>query len=307
MHKDNWVSVHVFFHGDLNRVIIGAVSALVGEAEAAVLCTNWFFLRHWDGGPHLRLRLRGTDRRAARCLRAHVSEHCAMYLRNEPADRCIENSEYCNMAERFATWEGVTDYRTEMYPNNSIRFIPYHPEHARYGSGRTLEAVERHFGEASRMALAVLRERPSADGRRTAAFGTTVLAWLEVGRMPRVPDGPGIRAGSRVGGAAFAGHYERRKERLGRFFDDVLSRAEAADRRGSVFGAWRRSVRELWSEFSQTPPPAGAGVVVDVCTHLMCNRLGLTLQEEQYIRYLAWRTVRDAREGCECDCQFGLA
>jgi Lantibiotic biosynthesis dehydratase C-term len=39
-----------------------------------------------------------------------------------------------------------------------------------------------------------------------------------------------------------------------------------------------------------------APAVVDTCVHLFCNRLGVSLPDEGYLRYLAARTTVDLAE-----------
>ena len=53
----DWISAHVFYSDGLDRLLTEAVRPLVGELIAARLVRAYFYLRYWDGGPHLRLRV----------------------------------------------------------------------------------------------------------------------------------------------------------------------------------------------------------------------------------------------------------
>jgi thiopeptide-type bacteriocin biosynthesis protein len=55
-----WISLHVFYTGPLDRVITEAVGSLVGTFTSKGSIDGYFFLRYWESGPHLRLRLHPT-------------------------------------------------------------------------------------------------------------------------------------------------------------------------------------------------------------------------------------------------------
>ena len=296
METTDWVSVHLFYHGNLDLPLLEVVAPLAADSHAATLARSFFFLRHWDGGPHLRVRLRTVHRNTIASLQLLAERRMETYLRNSPSKDGLKNGDYAIIAKRLARWEGVARYRTQLYPNNSLRFIPYRRDYARYGPGPTLETVEQHFAEASRIALALLRQRPTADGRRAAAFAMTVLACRESGFLPKLYDGFGTRAGVVSGDSGFADRYQRQRDRLHGLIRAASERARSRDAGSSVLAAWRRSVVALRRGLTAAPPAPDAGKVIDMCGHLMCNRLGVPLEEERYIRYLASRTIEDLRK-----------
>lgn len=51
-----------------------------------------------------------------------------------------------------------------------------------------------------------------------------------------------------------------------------------------VFAVWSRSVTRLRSALGSSPT---ALQVIDTCAHLVCNRLGVGVLDEAYLRYLA--------------------
>jgi Lantibiotic biosynthesis dehydratase C-term len=262
-----WVSLHVFHHGDLDTLLLDAVRPLAADLRRAALIDGFFFLRYWDGGPHLRLRLsavraaevRGT---AVARLRDHLAAH--------PSPDLPGLDRYPEVAARLAAAEGVTGHLRVPMPNNTVHEIAYRPETGRYGEGRSLARAERHFVESSRIALGLIAAGTSRDRRRTAAFCALVLAWQ--GRPPHPP--------------ARDDDHERHYRRTRPVLHDLAVRAARitagapAPPGSGALTAWWRTVRTL-------PDPA----VRDLCAHLFCNRLGITPGEEHRLRYLACRTL----------------
>ncbi|MBF8194495.1 hypothetical protein ITP53_54350 [Nonomuraea sp. K274] len=169
MSDQRWLSAHLHYRGDLDTLLRDAVAPLVRALGA-----DFFFLRYWDGGSHVRLRLRGADE-------AVVVGHMNAYFAAHPAPESMTAREYAEVAAVLAAREGMTDHLTSLRPNNSVEFAPYRPETAKYGTGDTLRAVERHFTESSRLALDVLDRRPTANQRELAVLGILLLSWYAAG------------------------------------------------------------------------------------------------------------------------------
>jgi thiopeptide-type bacteriocin biosynthesis protein len=320
MTEGPWISAHLFHHGDLSALAVQLVDPLIRRLTASGELDDFFFLRHWDGGDHLRLRVRPAPGVPADRLAEQLRQACQQHLDSHPAPDRVTQEQYAAFASALGRWEHMAEHTEMMYPNNCVRMIPYRPEHGRYGHGASLAAAERHFGQSSRIVLDLLRRGLPAEQVDTAAFSMIMLAWLAC-----VPDpaalGPAIVSYAGKGAATvprielwdeFEQRYREQQDRLHELGlrlralsacpTDRLSAGSLAD--------WVRSVRQLTEALTAaaaagfTAPargwegPGGIGggapgilTVLDICAHLACNRLGVTLAEEGYARYLAAQVV----------------
>lgn len=282
--ETDWVSAHIFYHENLDPVLLEFVSPLVRELAIAGRSQESFFLRHWDGGNHVRLRLL-APRAVHGEIRTLVQQRWAEFVRIRPAPRAAAPTEYIEVARRLASVEGVATYARHPYPNNSVEFIPYRREYDRYGRGRSMLAVEQHFTESSRLALRTMEAGMSPAQRDTVALSLVVLTWLcgaaghplptrQPSEWMTMPDAEQ--------------RYRRQKETVGEIVKRMWAVAtQRGDRRrDSVFTEWTRTVGRLRSQLGTS---ASTSRVLDVCAHLVCNRLGVTLDSEAYLRYLAAR------------------
>ena len=55
--NSDWISLHIHRRGGMDHLLMGGVSPLIEHLRREGVLARWFFLRYWDGGPHLRLRL----------------------------------------------------------------------------------------------------------------------------------------------------------------------------------------------------------------------------------------------------------
>ncbi|MDA2812304.1 thiopeptide-type bacteriocin biosynthesis protein [Nocardiopsis sp. RSe5-2] len=312
----DWLAAHVFYHDRLDPLLVEAVAPLVAELRERDLASEWFFLRYWDGGPHLRFRVLPRDASARAEVGELVRGRFERYLAERPAADRVEPTEYQRSAARIAGWEGLEAY-AELRPNNSVEFRPYVRERHRFGTGAAMAAVERHFAESSRLALRLLAGGLDDDQRFTAAYSLLVLAWLGFRDDPawrsawaemdtRIP----------IGGELDQAELERRWQRQRSTLTALTGRLRAvAGRQGrGDLAEWTGSVDRLkrvltaeaaagrftpparaWEGAGPLPPgtPASVLPVIDICAHLFCNRIGLSLADESYVRVLAMRAVRD--------------
>ncbi|MFJ4686651.1 thiopeptide-type bacteriocin biosynthesis protein [Streptomyces sp. NPDC088789] len=311
-----WTSLHVFHRGGTDLLIVGAVGALVRSLETDRLLDGFFFLRYWEGGPHLRLRLRpvtGADvqERTRSALEKHLAAH--------PTTESWDPERYARAAQSLARAEDLTDYDRRLRHTDGVEVIPYRPEYAVFGGPEATEAVERHFTDSSRIALAVLARTGEPERRLGFALVSLMLALTVCDpdheritvALPRNRDQWDGDASARAGRAdAFA------RQRAALTAQATRCRGITADPEAyGLVGAWARSIITLHREIRAlqargrfSPAPAdssfhpGPGPSGDVmilllrCVHLLCNRLGLSGPQEAHLRHLTAMTFLHLKE-----------
>lgn len=286
MPEEHWVSAHIFYHDQLDPLLVELVRPLVEHLAATGLARRFFFLRYWEGGNHLRLRVEAPPDDHSE-VQAVVRLWVEDYLRTHPAADRIDAAGYAAVAARYARQEGRHDYARSLYPNNSVRFIPYRRETARYGSGAAMEAVEQHFVESSQLALGVVAAGTPHRHRSALALSATLLSWLCAGWPVDTPMRTPARA---TGPGELERRYQRRAEALRQYVLRLqpLAAGRTGPVRDNLLTAWTRSLRALRDRFD---PGHHARVVLDTCAHLFCNRVGVLGRDEATVRYLAARAM----------------
>jgi thiopeptide-type bacteriocin biosynthesis protein len=279
----------------LDRFLTDAVRPLVESVFEEHLASAFFFIRYWEGGSHVRLRFRTTDREPlARRTRAHFESYFEAY----PS------------AVR-------TDPPASHMPTDCVREIAYEPEVTRYGGTKGIVASERQFEASSRAILAAMAGREwsyeSAIGvavqlhimfastmgfdlRGAAEFFATVSENFgkTTGWLP-----PGMTNEDAV--RQFAALFAIQRERLVALHREVWSaskeRARFAERWAN---RWLRDnddvARRLRRARGISPGEPWTGIEHAIMTsyvHMTNNRLGVMNRDEAYVAYLLMRGFRE--------------
>lgn len=146
---EDWVCAHVFYDADQDALLTRCVRPLVADLERRGLAQSHFFLRYWEGGPHVRLRVLPRSLAHSDGVRAAMEHGIGAFLAESPSPDVVDRSRFAGVARGLAGLEGREGHDDVVRPNNSVEFTPYVREHADYGHGAAIAAVERHFCESS--------------------------------------------------------------------------------------------------------------------------------------------------------------
>ncbi|MEV6042186.1 lantibiotic dehydratase C-terminal domain-containing protein [Streptomyces xanthochromogenes] len=269
---DRWVSAHVHTGHPLDLVLRTLVPGALAELRQRGLADRYFFLRHWQGGPHLRLRVRPTAPEAEPEVRAVLSAHAEGLFRGLPPSQAMSAHQYRSLATELAAHEPGSEPGV-LAPNDSLAFHNYRPEHGKYGYDAALRAVEDAFATCSDLALAaVLDEWPPA--RRTAHCFALLTGSTDITAPPVRPT-PDVLM-----------QYGSRRAALLTVARAARS-VSPADPGTDPVSRWLASCRGAQRQAAS--PVALAGHL----THLACNRLGLRLGQEATLRGLALLAVAE--------------
>jgi thiopeptide-type bacteriocin biosynthesis protein len=205
------------------------------------------------------------------------------YLDRRPCPTLITAAEYARTVARRATTELVATAPEPLRPNNSVMVRAYRREHAKYGYGESMEAVERHFVESSRLALEVVCQGDPRARRATTACALILAAWLHGGC------GPPERAYLAEPDDLVTADKVARVASLARRIR-TLSPPEPVEAASTALATWMASIAVLRATLDTVPSP-DASAVTDICAHLVCNRLGIDLGTERFLRRVAWRAL----------------
>ncbi|MFD5829425.1 thiopeptide-type bacteriocin biosynthesis protein [Lentzea sp. NPDC060358] len=235
------------------------VDTFVADSLAPALAgREWFFLRYWESGPHLRVRFRGDPGD----LRAELAALVA--------------------AQDFAT----TDDEPGWWPHGDVRVVEYVPETARYGGREALPVAEDLFCRSTEVAVAVLRAARTDSARLSAAIGLVMAtaAALDLD-LPRAASwlrtlGTGWRTVSEWAPAPTIGSHIAAHQLLSQRGQDLAERWHR-EPTGAV-AYWVDKIRAARPKLGAWLPHVWASQL-----HMLLNRLGISPNEERMICWTA--------------------
>ncbi|MEV7600502.1 thiopeptide-type bacteriocin biosynthesis protein [Kitasatospora sp. NPDC089797] len=176
-----WTSWHLHLPSDRSDLQDDLVVRVVAPVARRAAADGWFFIRYWQAGPHLRLRLAGLDDRRADAVEAQLVAAMEPFRRAAAEGREAADEAYLSHVRGMAAAgeEGVAVAAEPLLPAGVYR-RPYEPEVERYGGPAEIGAAERLF-QCSSEAVAALLElaggpQVPAGARLRAALQATAVA-----------------------------------------------------------------------------------------------------------------------------------
>lgn len=142
--SETWLSAHVFYVPPWEEILVRAIHTFVEFVLGQQSATQFFFVRYWERGHHLRLRFKGNRRVLETVVKPGLGKTLNSYLERKPSQR----------SEPESTAEVLM--RADWYPNNSIQYVKYEPEIERYGGPAGVLIAEKQFHASSRTVLSIL-------------------------------------------------------------------------------------------------------------------------------------------------------
>ncbi|WP_367128787.1 thiopeptide-type bacteriocin biosynthesis protein [Saccharothrix sp. HUAS TT1] len=263
-----WTSLHVRLSWSVEDVDAFIADVLAPELDGRRRqgrLADWFYIRYWRTGPHLRVRLRDATEDLADRLRDLVA------LADHPVVDVDPSA--------FDGW----------LPHGDVRETPYEPEVDRYGGPDALPVAEEVFCRSTEVAVAVLRSVRTRGAKFTAAVElamatTTALkldrveaaSWLRsLATGWRQVDEPGSPPplGSHLAARTL---HEARAAALATRWDRLESHATGA------VAHWAEQVRADLPRY-----------VWGSQLHMLFNRLGVDPEEERTVCRLVAMTAEE--------------
>lgn len=144
-----WKAVHVFLHQKeyQDAILIEIVEPFINQYHKEIDC--WFFIRYWDGGPHVRIRLKTNDEVWTELLN-YINKwlKSKSFLQNLTKEVFYKNN----------TFDGVPveTEKLQWYKNGEYLEFEYVPELERYGGRSIIRFCEEIFKISSELNLYTL-------------------------------------------------------------------------------------------------------------------------------------------------------
>ena len=292
----DWVSVHAFSHAGTGPLVAAVVAPQLRQWRTERRVRSSFYLNHWEGGPHVRVRVLPTDPREAGRLEQDLTGALRQHLAGRSAQAMLPE-QYRLLVEQGQVLEGKTN-APPLQPDGAVVPWAYRPEWARFGGEPRAVSVVRVFGVSSALAGAVSEADWSAQRKVSLALQGALLTLRRITRSDQELLGVLSQAASFWSaslGEEGRSLEERMKERplkeeasLRRWTAELL--AGPAPRTHPFAQALADEIVRHLNDPGQAEQGADAAPMALDLLHLHHNRLGFSLWHEARL----WLTLRHA-------------
>ncbi len=287
--------LHAQAHGgqvldQILREVAAPVASLLAAPEPSgqPVARPWFFIRYWQYGPHVRLRVAGLDAGESSSMTSALTRRMDAALSGLDDAQRMDQDAYARIVSGLArTGEGGQSMAVGTLAPAGVLVREYEPETDRYGGRAHLELSEDLFHSSSVAALRACLRRPGyahhlSDGLE--AMAATLSAWPgDRGLLlRRTRDGwSDYLRGAGIGNAAGVEEYATKKAHaLSGFADQLIEVSRGAQTRWSGWTGPLASACELW--LTELGRDRAAGIFASHL-HMMQNRLGVAAGGEAYL------------------------
>ncbi len=160
----SWLAAYLYYAEPWERLLVDAIKPFVDSTLASGLAEQFFFIRYWERGPHVRLRFKGNITTLKNKLKPKLDAHFLNYFSANPSQR-VEPG-----------WIKELPAAQSWFTNNSIQYISYEPEMERYGGLHGILTAEKQFQASSEAVLAILAKSQNWSYER--ALGAAIQLHL---------------------------------------------------------------------------------------------------------------------------------
>lgn len=150
--EGSWISVYLYYADPIDEFIKKAVASFVYEIFDFHLAERFFFIRYFENGPHIRLRMKCKSEEKGIILKNKLNNFFKDYFIKHPS--ILSEKKYS------------TDKNWSKVPNNSLKFVRYKPEIGRYGGRYGVKIAEKQFEASSRAVFTIIKEAEKWDYER---------------------------------------------------------------------------------------------------------------------------------------------
>jgi hypothetical protein len=291
-----WMAWHIYQHDRQDELLVHAVAPLICDLRYRGKISDAFVLRYWEGGPHVRLRLRSVDNDGNSSLEHYVRRRISRWCALHPSLNPMTDAQYqvlqTNIARNFPPVSS-----TRLVGDGEVIQSQYFPEHTRYGTGNALVSCESHFDESTNLALEVLAENYTVPEREV--FFVLIL----VSMVRKLSHG--------LSKLWIDGNIQLDRHTTTKTVVNLAKVDRLLNEPPSIVSRFNQSVerlagrlREFHTEYK--PPNTAFGDIalystdlrdpaatLDICVHLFGNRIGVIIPQESRLRAAVAQAFRN--------------
>jgi thiopeptide-type bacteriocin biosynthesis protein len=276
--ESEWIAVYLFSEVSFESAIAELVSMLVDDPAIASKMRTFFFIRYWEGGRHIRLRILPRVRSYKEEIIKVIEDRSHFYFSAERKSKkyWIEFCEYKREADRYNGPAGMKI--SEFFFESSSRAV--------------MQIIQKYsiqwseqlaLGVAIKMHAIFANIMLSVSSEKRDLFSSNLENWIlhaiKPGSDGSIPFDAFVET-KRL----FQSSFELQSDRFKRIFDSALQNREPEDWEET----WTQGCLSFREQLDASKPYNKKEMIqfYDAHLHMTNNRLGIHLRDEAFIAYV---------------------
>ena len=292
--QTGWLAVYLYYKGPLDEILRQLISPFIDEVYGQYV-SQFFFIRYFENGPHIRLRLKGDKLTLEKITKPKLIQVTNNY---------------------FSTVSNVN--------KGFVQIVPYEPELDRYGGRMGTAIAEKIFQVSSYVILQILSRKEWNFQKAMGASlqlniiqlffffedKTEIKRFVGFEHQNWLQHSIGIKGDKEFESNHLITEQELAYRKQSDHIKEVLLNIWTRLEKGVAFGdknmdEWKKAIEEIYAEFkfyqteiiSQSTMISGESfdsshfnlkkwLIIDSYLHMTNNRLGLLYKDECYTYYI---------------------
>ncbi|WP_299136845.1 thiopeptide-type bacteriocin biosynthesis protein [uncultured Tenacibaculum sp.] len=107
MKKNNWLSYYIYTELSLDKIIVELIKPTLEELENKKLLKSYFFIRYWENGPHIRLRVLSYSSEDNSVIETTVNKKVESYFSKQKDEYSLESNNYIREIDRYGGEQAI--------------------------------------------------------------------------------------------------------------------------------------------------------------------------------------------------------
>src|ERR1019366_2843370 len=171
-----WQSIRVYYYDpDKDNLLLDCIRPLFATLQERHWVEQAYFVRHWQGGSHIRLQLLADPTLFQDEIVPYVQSEVKAYLQEAPAASSFSEEDAYKLYQRRERMMLEHSAYRPLRPNNSIEIAPYEDLANTVGSQGAAKLLEEYYAETNDLAFTLLEKtRNNYTARLNACFDQLV-------------------------------------------------------------------------------------------------------------------------------------
>lgn len=97
----NWKAIYIYYYDNQDLLITNGIYPILKKYKI----TDFFFIRYWQHGPHIRLRLLNIDKNLFENIKLEINK----FVKENPSKTRIDEEEYRKLSTDYAKKENISE------------------------------------------------------------------------------------------------------------------------------------------------------------------------------------------------------
>lgn len=151
----NWKCIHIFYYDNHDFLIREGIYPILLKNQIE----NFFFIRYWENGPHVRLRIKNIKEDLFKKVKNEICD----FIEKSPSKLVIDENKYTKTALEYGKKEKNFTNNMGIIANNTVKDWIYEPELEKYHGTNGVAIAENEFIYSSKLVAKILLSKPSAS------------------------------------------------------------------------------------------------------------------------------------------------